>query len=303
MAITNFFTETTGLVGVNPTFSYFETTNTDSEVREVGYLNKLVDQGVVLSEKKTALVIIKPTPSTHEIRLYNIVESGGSWSFTPFFTGGGGGSGWLLDASNSGAGLSFGTSDANGWEYKVNNSTFCLVNGTGFSLWSGGIIFSGKFEVDSTEQVKIQCTGSSVVIAADGFTVGANSSNVDFLGDGTNAFNIGVFEKAQFTGAGTVASNFDITNFSDINITGSVNGDVIVKDFNSISLESGAVQLNVIGSGSIVIGNGSTPVLSLIGAAGAISMTGLPTDDGSGDPKQLYIRTSGGGIGQIVRGV
>jgi hypothetical protein len=83
-------------------------------------------------------------------------------------------SGWDLTGTNSGAGLEFGTSTANGWSYVTNNAPFCTVSAAGLSTWSGGASFTGSFNVNSPSAF-IQSIGNLNLWASNNINIFAGA--------------------------------------------------------------------------------------------------------------------------------
>lgn len=71
-----------GQSGVQPQFLYINTNDTPDAVIAVGYLNKLVNEGLPISQYEMALVVTKSTPSSISpiVNLYQITNTLGQWS-------------------------------------------------------------------------------------------------------------------------------------------------------------------------------------------------------------------------------
>lgn len=82
-----------------------------------------------------------------------------------FGPAGGGGSGWNLTGTNSGAGLKFGTNTADGWQYVVNNIFFGNVTA------SGDVSFGFGFNVTGPTTIQLETTNAPINIFAAGGTL------------------------------------------------------------------------------------------------------------------------------------
>lgn len=101
MAIKSQQIESAGLAGVTPRIIYLETDDTQTKVKEDGYLNSMFESGADLKESDIAVVKTKlPTRSD----LYHVQKVGQNWNLVPL-GGGQGGSAWLFDGSNVGNGI------------------------------------------------------------------------------------------------------------------------------------------------------------------------------------------------------
>lgn len=83
MAILNFNINPVGNVGLGPQVVYFYTNDTVATVSAAGYLNHFVNQGNAISNSMKALVTtIESVGADPVSTFYDIVYSGGNWSFT-----------------------------------------------------------------------------------------------------------------------------------------------------------------------------------------------------------------------------
>lgn len=179
MGILSFKTESVGQSGVDPRIIYITTNNTSTQVQAPGFLNSLVSQGIDLFETDVALVVTRPTPNSRSASslLFDVDFSGGDWSLVPI-TGGGGGSGWLTDASNTGAGLKLGTAAGSGVGFGL------YADGVEFgNITAGGDVALGfGFNVTGNSEIQLHTIGSGadVRIEADNsdvlLTAGAPSA-------------------------------------------------------------------------------------------------------------------------------
>jgi len=84
MTILNVSFNNVGQAGQLPQFIYIDTNNTVTQVTAVGFLNKLVSEGLPINESLLAVVSTRATPSAKQVSvdIFNITYSGGNWSLT-----------------------------------------------------------------------------------------------------------------------------------------------------------------------------------------------------------------------------
>lgn len=84
MPILNFNLNNVGQTGVNPSFIYIETNDTQTEVLATGYLNGIQSQTGLLNESMLAIVTTKTSPSAASIDVgtYELAFSSGNWSLS-----------------------------------------------------------------------------------------------------------------------------------------------------------------------------------------------------------------------------
>lgn len=210
----------------------------------------------------------------------------GTGSFT-WGAAGGAGSGWLLDGTNSGAGLKLGTNSADGFDLQVNGSTFCAIDSVGLSTWSGGAQFNSLFNVSSADVILIQSLENVTVQAlAIGkqlqlYGDSVNLVGTDFININSNNNNVNInANSGQLNGHGaTVVLSAD-TSFNMFTSNGGFQVNTANGDFQlfagtgpttgQLSLAA-QDQVNIFSVSQTVNINANDPVngtVSINGAAG-----------------------------------
>lgn len=85
MPILAITTDVAGLVGVKPRVIYIDTNDTLAVVTTAGYLNKVVQEGAIISEEDIAIVSTRTTPASTTISLawLQVNKTGQNWSLIP----------------------------------------------------------------------------------------------------------------------------------------------------------------------------------------------------------------------------
>jgi hypothetical protein len=125
--------ESAGLAGVEPSFIYLYTDDTRSQVKAVGYLDQLLDQGIQLSQRMTALVMLQGSAiSDQKNGIFNVRKSGGKWSLVEIAEASP--ASWIFAGGNTGDGV-LGTDGKIDMEaYDVNNGQITLSAGNELRL-------------------------------------------------------------------------------------------------------------------------------------------------------------------------
>lgn len=257
MPLINIKTNIVGLIGIFPRIIYINTDDTFTQVIQPGYLNEIVQEGVVLYQGDIAVVALKSSPTSPTNSVFLQVNfNAGDWSLVELQTTGGVNFGQQNDLAY------YETTGEYVSPLPTSNSAILATNGSGVPRWSSAM------------------TNGEVMI---GYTGGAPLPSTLTAGTGIQISNTPGHITIATTGIGGVWVNqtsSTVTMNVDTGYTINNGGSLVTLTLPSTSTYGDFVEINGLSSGgwSIAQQGGQNiqvdGLSSTVGVGGSVSSTG-----------------------------